>query len=81
MTIVREDRGHPMAEPAPRSDADQENPPRMPRWVIIAAVVVGALIVLLVVLKLTGIGGDHGPGRHLSGLDTPPSSPTVVQVG
>jgi hypothetical protein len=81
MTSVREDRGHPMAEPTPRSDADHENPPGTPRWVIIIGVVVGALIVLFLVLKLTGIGGEHGPGRHLSGPGTSPSSPTVVGVG
>ena len=43
----------------------------MPRWVKIAAIVVGLLILLFVVLQLTGIGGEHGPGRHMSGETTP----------
>lgn len=47
------------------------NPPvyRTPRWVKIFGIVVIALILLLVIGKLTGIGGSHGPGRHI-----PPSS-------
>lgn len=34
----------------------------MPRWVKVSAIVVAALLVLMVVLML--VGGDHGPGRH-----------------
>jgi hypothetical protein len=38
-----------------------------PRWVKILGVVVLGLAVLLVGLKVTGIGPDHGPGRHGGG--------------
>jgi hypothetical protein len=38
----------------------------MPRWVKVAAVVVGLLILLFVLLQLTGIAGEHGPGMHSS---------------
>lgn len=48
------------------ADAGHGSPPRMPRWVKVAAVVVGILILLFVVLTLAGVGGDHGPGRHMS---------------
>jgi hypothetical protein len=48
-----------------RPDAG-DAPPGMPRWVKIAAVVVGLLILLFVVLQLTGIAGEHGPGMHSS---------------
>jgi cytochrome b561 len=41
-------------------------PPGMPRWVKVAAVVVGLLLLLLLVLQLTGIAGEHGPGMHSS---------------
>lgn len=34
----------------------------MPRWVKVSAIVVVAVMVLMVVLML--VGGDHGPGRH-----------------
>lgn len=40
-----------------------------------AGIVVLALIVLFLVLRLTGVGGDHGPGRHLS-----QAVPAVVEV-
>lgn len=44
-------------------------PPGMPRWVKVTVAVVGILLILFVVLKLSGLAGAHGPGRHL-GLDT-----------
>ncbi len=56
-----------MAEPAPRTETDQGTPPRMPRWVKVASIVVGVLVLVFVILKLTGIGGEHGPARHMSG--------------
>jgi hypothetical protein len=43
----------------------------MPRWVKVAAITVGLLVLLFVVLQLTGVGGEHGPGRHMSGISTP----------
>jgi hypothetical protein len=63
----------------PRRDADTEfesdrgSPPRMPRWVKIAAIVVGALVVAFVVLQLAGVGGQHGPGRHTLGGPSGPA--------
>lgn len=50
-----------------QSGAGPSSPPGMPRWVKIAAITVGVLIVLFLVLQLTGIAGEHGPGRHMSG--------------
>lgn len=47
----------------------QETPPGMPRWVKILAITVGALVAIFIVLQLLGVGGEHGPGRHLSGTD------------
>ena len=44
--------------------APAATPPATPRWVKIAAGVVG-LIILAVVLKITvGGGASHGPGMH-----------------
>ena len=68
-----------MAESTPRTDADEGTPPGMPRWVKIAAIVVGLLVLLFVVLQLTGIGGEHGPGRHMSGATTPPVGAPAVE--
>jgi cytochrome b561 len=77
-----------MAEPGPRPDAARETPPGMPRWVKIATIVVGVLLLAFLVLRLTGIAGEHGPGRHMSGLGPSPigiamdvSSTAVVGVG
>lgn len=44
----------------------EPNSPGMPRWVKISAVVAGVLILLFLVLRLSGMGGEHGPGRHFS---------------
>ena len=59
----------PNQDRPPQDEADTRPgaPPGMPRWVRIAALVVGVLILLFVLLQLTGVGGDHGPGRHMSG--------------
>lgn len=64
-----------MADPTyPDTDAgignapdDRPAPTGMPRWVKVLGGVILALVLVFVVLKLTGIGGDHGPGRHMDG--------------
>lgn len=38
--------------------------PRTPRWVKITGIVAGVLILLVVIARVTGIGGQHGAGRH-----------------
>ena len=57
--------------------------PRMPRWVKVF-VVIGAVLVVFVVLRLAGIGGNHGPGRHQGGAPASVPSPalaTALAVG
>ena len=44
---------------------------RTPRWVKVFAAIALVLAVLFVVLKVTGVGGSHGPSRHNPGSDTP----------
>jgi hypothetical protein len=61
----------PKRGPAPRSA-----PPKTPRWVKVSAIIVGALLLLAVIVKLTG-AGDHGPGRH-TGADVTPSAGVVA---
>lgn len=54
---------------------DLQSPlPGTPRWVKISAAAALALILLVVVMLLVGGAGDHGPGRHLGGDDTPASA-------
>ena len=47
-----------------------------PRWVKVSGVIVLVLVVLFVVLKLTGLGGEHGPGRHSPGGGSDTTSDT-----
>jgi hypothetical protein len=57
---------------------DRGSPPSTPRWVKVFVIIALVLVLLFVVLMFTGIGGEHGPGRHMpsgdAGGDTPPSS-------
>jgi hypothetical protein len=46
-----------MADPPPYSG--------LPRWVKVSAIIGGVLVLLVVILLFTGIGGPHGPGRHI----------------
>lgn len=40
-------------------------PPATPRWVKVF-IIIGIVVVLLVaILLVTGLGGPHGPGRHM----------------
>ena len=50
--------------PSPSDDHAADRPPGLPRWVkLLAFGAVIAMIVLVVVMLL--VGGEHGPGRHL----------------
>ena len=48
-------------------DEEQPSAGGMPRWAKISLIVVGALVALFIVLNLAGLGGEHGPGRHMPG--------------
>ena len=47
--------------------------PGMPRWVKAFLIIGLALVLLFLLGKVTGLGGEHGPGRHGGGDDTPSS--------
>jgi hypothetical protein len=78
-----------MDHPTPSSGAgedtgvapDHGSPPRMPGWVKWSAIVIGILIVVFVVLQLTGLGGEHGPGRHKSPGGAGAPSVSVIEAG
>ncbi len=55
---------------------DPGAPPRAPRWVKIAVIVVGILILVFIALQVTGVGGQHGPGRH--GMSASPAQPDAA---
>lgn len=46
------------------------SPPGMPRWVKVSLITVASLVLLFVVLALIGVGGEHGPGRHASAVQS-----------
>ena len=54
-----------MAEPS------GEAPPRAPRWVKVLAIGAVILAGVVGVMLLTGGPGEHGPGRHSGGGETP----------
>lgn len=58
--------------------ADLPPYPGTPRWVKVSGIVVGVLVLLVVIVLVTGLGGPHGPGRHTwsgdAGGQTPPFS-------
>ncbi|MCM3597934.1 hypothetical protein M4D55_19380 [Metabacillus idriensis] len=58
----------PRATEKDAHSADFESPPSTPRWVKVSGIIAIVLILLFVIMKLTGIGGDHGPGRHIPGV-------------
>jgi len=50
---------------------DRESTPSTPRWVKVFGIIVIVLVLLVGIIMFTGVGGQHGPGRHI-----PPSSVT-----
>ena len=51
--------------------------PGAPRWVKVFGIAAIALVLLFALVLVTGIGGPHGPGRHMpsgtAGGDPPPA--------
>lgn len=52
-----------MTERPESSGNVEDHPPGVPRWLKVSGLVVGLVVLLLVVAMLL-LGGDHGPGRH-----------------
>jgi len=73
------------AETQPRASEEKQmaDPfpyPGTPRWVKVFGIIAIGLVLLVVIMVFTGVGGPHGPGRHIpsgdAGGDTPPPSVT-----
>ncbi len=61
------------------SNDDDKNEPTsgMPRWVKVSLIVVVVLVLTFIVLQFLGIGGRHGPGRHMQHSGSPVPSTNV----
>lgn len=58
----------PKADPPPYST---------PRWVKVFGIITLALVLLLVIIMFTGVGGKHGPGRHMQSEDAGGYTPSI----
>ncbi|TIS69601.1 MAG: hypothetical protein E5W92_01515 [Mesorhizobium sp.] len=45
--------------------ADPPPYPGAPRWVKVTGSIAIVLVLLIIAVVFTGVGGPHGPGRHL----------------
>lgn len=45
--------------------ADRPAYPGTPRWVKVTGIIVIVLVLLVGIILVTGVGGEHGPGRHI----------------
>jgi hypothetical protein len=48
----------------PGLEPDQDPATGLPRWVKVSGIIVGVLVLLVIVLGLTGLLGEHGPWQH-----------------
>jgi hypothetical protein len=67
-----------MAEPPPHTDShdpglrpDPAPTTGPPLWLKVFGIVALIVVVVFVVVMLTGVGGGHGPGRHVRSEDPP----------
>lgn len=69
-------------DPPPYAETDEDAPDRVstagtPRWVKVFGLVLLLLVLLFVILRLTGVGGQHEPSRHGDSGETTPAAETV----
>lgn len=50
--------------------SDPSEYPGAPRWVKIAGMVAVALALLVAFIVFTGVGGGHGPSRHMPSAES-----------
>ena len=68
-----------MADPHPYpGNTDTDAHPGAPRWVKAFGIALLVLVLLTVIIMKMGIGGEHGPGRHLNGSGVHAPTATVA---
>ena len=48
--------------------------PGTPRWVKVSGLIAIVLVLLVAIVLFTGVGGPHGPARHMPSGGTPAAS-------
>ena len=72
----------PLTGPATEDTPMADLPPyRTPRWVKVVGIIALVLVLLIGIILVTGIGGGHGPGRHLSSGGGPGGSMPSISHG
>jgi hypothetical protein len=61
-----------MASQSPRVDTERAG---VPRWVVISGIIAAIIVLGVVIVLLTGLGGEHGPGRHEPGAESSSATP------
>jgi hypothetical protein len=60
--------------------ADRPPYPGIPQWVKVFGIIGIVVALLVVIILVTGVGGEHGPGRH-SPSDDASGTITPIQHG
>ena len=60
---------------------DHESPPSTPRWVKVLGLIALIVVLLIVIAFVTGLGGPHGPGRHIPSGEPSGYIPAIEQGG
>ncbi|MER6974525.1 hypothetical protein ABT304_25945 [Nocardioides sp. NPDC000445] len=62
----------------PTASGEHEMPPGMPSWV---KLLLGALlaVIVLAVLAMILLGGEHRPGRHGGGMHSAPAAEAAIR--
>lgn len=61
--------------------ADLPPYPGLPRWVKVSGIIIIVLVLLVVIIMVTGVGGQHGPARHLPSGAPGGATPTTGRGG
>ena len=63
----------------PNDGPDHETSYKTPGWVKGFGIVLVVLVLLVVIVLVTGLGGEHGPQRHMPSGDASVGTATVEQ--
>ena len=62
-------------------DTPRAGPPPTPGWVKVFGIITLVLALMVIIMIFTGVGGEHGPGRHIPSGDDDGRTPPIEQGG